>query len=107
MGGEANMFRISIVLHCCRIPVISGIMAYSRHAERFSNLVSVEFHSIVRNYAGYVFVCKERYYYSLFRYASSSSFKSCNCCSRGDTSNLSSISITLVTNCKAAIAKKS
>ena len=29
MGGEAKMFRTSIVLHCCRIPVIRGMMACS------------------------------------------------------------------------------
>ncbi len=60
MGRDANMFRTSIVPpQSGRIPV-SGMMACSRHAELFSKLVSVEFHSIERNYAGYAFICKER-----------------------------------------------
>ena len=38
MGGEANMFRASIVPpQSGRIPVISGMMACSKHAEQFSN----------------------------------------------------------------------
>lgn len=46
MGGEANMFRTSIVPPPSEGIPVSGMMACSRHAELFSKLVSVEFHSI-------------------------------------------------------------